>query len=246
MEQQRQSPQHQPLQHQDQQPGLGSEMIPRPRAEDQAYRGSGKLQHKVALITGGDSGIRRAVAILFAKEGADVALVYLNEHGDAEETKRWAEAAVRRCLTLAGDVGDELFCQRAVQHTVAALGRLDILVNNAAEQHPQDSLEKITAQQLEHTFRTNIFSYFYMAKAALPHLQPGSAIINTTSVTAYKGNSQLLDYSATKRGHCGVHPLAHAGPGGQGHSGQWGGAGPHLDAAHSCHVPAREGGEFWG
>jgi NAD(P)-dependent dehydrogenase (short-subunit alcohol dehydrogenase family) len=156
------------------------------------------LQHKVALITGGDSGIGRAVAILFAKEGADVALVYLNEHGDAEETKRWAEAAVRRCLTLAGDVGDELFCQRAVQHTVAALGRLDILVNNAAEQHPQDSLEKITAKQLEHTFRTNIFSYFYMAKAALPHLQRGSAIINTTSVTAYKGNSQLLDYSATK------------------------------------------------
>lgn len=173
-------------------------MTPRPRAEDPTYHGSGKLWNKAALITGGDSGIGRAVAILFAKEGSDIALVYLNEHGDAEETRRRVEAEGRRCVTLAGDVGDETFCQRAVQQTVAALGHLDILVNNAAEQHPQDSLEKITTQQLERTFRTNIFSYFYMAKAALPHLQAGSAIINTTSVTAYKGNPQLLDYSATK------------------------------------------------
>jgi NAD(P)-dependent dehydrogenase (short-subunit alcohol dehydrogenase family) len=198
MEQAHQQAQHQPPQHQEQQPGLESAMTPRPRAADPTYHGSGKLQQKVALITGGDSGIGRAVALLFAQEGADVALVYLNEHGDAEETKHWVEAKGRRCITLAGDVGDEQFCQRAIQHTVAALGQLDILVNNAAEQHPQESLEKITAQQLERTFRTNIFSYFYMAKAALPHLQPGSAIINTTSVTAYKGNPQLLDYSATK------------------------------------------------
>ena len=198
MEQSHQQSQRQPRQHQAQQPGLESAMTPRPRAEEPTYHGSGKLRNKAALITGGDSGIGRAVAILFAKEGADIALVYLNEHGDAEETQRRVEAEGRQCVTLAGDVGDETFCQRAVQHTVAALGHLDILVNNAAEQHPQDSLEKITVQQLERTFRTNIFSYFYMAKAALPHLQAGSAIINTTSVTAYKGNPQLLDYSATK------------------------------------------------
>jgi NAD(P)-dependent dehydrogenase (short-subunit alcohol dehydrogenase family) len=173
-------------------------MIPRPSAEDRAYRGSSKLQHKVALITGGDSGIGRAVAIMFAKEGADVAIIYFNEHSDAEETQRLVEAEGRHCVLLAGDVGDEPFCQQAVQHTVAALGRLDILVNNAAEQHPQDSIEKITAEQLERTFRTNIFAYFYMTKAALPHLSPGSAIINTTSVTAYKGSPQLMDYSATK------------------------------------------------
>jgi NAD(P)-dependent dehydrogenase (short-subunit alcohol dehydrogenase family) len=198
MAQQEQSQQQQPPQHQEHQPGIESEMTPRPRAEDRAYRGSGKLQHKVALITGGDSGIGRAVAIMFAREGADVAIMYLNEHGDAEETQRLVEAEGRRCVMLAGDVGEEPFCQQAVQHTVAALGRLDILVNNAAEQHPQDSIEKITAEQLERTFRTNIFAYFYMTKAALPHLSPGSAIINTTSVTAYKGSPQLLDYSAAK------------------------------------------------
>jgi NAD(P)-dependent dehydrogenase (short-subunit alcohol dehydrogenase family) len=193
-----QSQPQQPPQHQEQQPGIESDMTPRPRAEDRTYRGSGKLQHKVALITGGDSGIGRAVAIMFAKEGADVAIVYLNEHGDAEETKQLVKAEGRRCVMLAGDMGEEPFCQQAVQHTVAALGRLDILVNNAAEQHPQDSIEKITAAQLERTFRTNIFAYFYMTKAALQHLSPGSAIINTTSVTAYKGSPQLLDYSATK------------------------------------------------
>jgi NAD(P)-dependent dehydrogenase (short-subunit alcohol dehydrogenase family) len=198
MAQQEQSQQQQPPQHQEQQPGIESEMTPKPRAEDRAYRASGKLQHKVALITGGDSGIGRAVAIMFAREGADVAIMYLNEQGDAEETQRLVEAEGRRCVMLAGDVGEEPFCQQAVQYTVAALGRLDILVNNAAEQHPQDSIEKITAEQLERTFRTNIFAYFYMTKTALPHLSPGSAIINTTSVTAYKGSPQLLDYSATK------------------------------------------------
>jgi len=188
----------QPPQHQDQQPGIESEMTPRPKAEDASYRGSGKLQNKVALITGGDSGIGRAVAIAFAKEGADVAIVYLNEHSDAEETKRQVQEEGRRCLTIAGDIGDEQFCQQVVLQTVDELGRLDILVNNAAEQHPQDSIEDISAEQLERTFRTNIFSMFFLTKAALKHLKEGSAIINTCSVTAFKGSPQLLDYSSTK------------------------------------------------
>ena len=188
----------QPPQHQDRQPGIESEMAPRPQTEDRNYRGSGKLQGKVALITGGDSGIGRAVAIAFAKEGADVAIVYLNEHGDAHETQARVEQEGRRCVAIAGDVGDERFCQQAVQDTIRALGRLDVLVNNAAEQHPQESLDKITSEQLERTFRTNIFSFFYMTKAALNHLRDGSAIINTTSVTAYRGSPHLLDYSATK------------------------------------------------
>jgi NAD(P)-dependent dehydrogenase (short-subunit alcohol dehydrogenase family) len=198
MEQHQHTPPQQPPQHQDRQPGIESDMTPRPRAEDPSYRGSGKLRGKVALITGGDSGIGRAVAILFATEGADVAIVYLNEHDDAAETKRRVEAEGRRCVTFAGDVGLEPFCRDVVHQTVSALGQLDILVNNAAEQHPQESLEKITAEQLERTFRTNIFSYFYLSKAALPHFHAGSAIINTTSVTAYRGSPQLLDYSATK------------------------------------------------
>ena len=173
-------------------------MIPRPRAEDPDYRGSGKLQGKVALITGGDSGIGRAVAIAFAKEGADVAIGYLDEHQDAEETRRQVEEEGRRCLTIAGDIGDEAFCQQMVARTVENLGRLDVLVNNAAEQHPQDSIEAISSEQLERTFRTNIFAMFYLTKAALKHLPAGSAIINNCSVTAFKGRPQLLDYSATK------------------------------------------------
>ncbi|MBA2754975.1 MAG: glucose 1-dehydrogenase [Chloroflexia bacterium] len=187
-----------PPQHQDRQPGLESEMTPRPRADDRTYRGSGKLSGKVALITGGDSGIGRAVAIFFAREGADVAIAYLDEHGDAAEAKRLVEAEGRRCVTVAGDVGDEAFCRSVVGRAVSELGRLDILVNNAAEQHPQDSIEDITAEQLERTFRTNIFGMFFMTKAAMPHLGQGSAIVNTTSVTAFKGSPQLLDYSATK------------------------------------------------
>jgi NAD(P)-dependent dehydrogenase (short-subunit alcohol dehydrogenase family) len=187
-----------PPQHQDRQPGIEAQMTPRPRAEDEQYRGSGKLRGKVALITGGDSGIGRAVAIMYAREGADVAVVYLNEHQDAEETKRMVEKEGHRCHLIAGDVGDESFCRQAVEQAVHQLGRLDILVNNAAEQHPQDSIEQISAEQLERTFRTNIFAMFFMTKAALPHLSQGSAIVNTTSVTAYKGSPQLLDYSATK------------------------------------------------
>lgn len=173
-------------------------MTPQPQSKGRNYRASSRLEHKVALITGGDSGIGRAVAVHFSKEGADVAVIYLDEHDDAQETRRLVEAEGRRCLLMAGDVGEEEFCQECVQRTVKEFGRLDILVNNAAEQHPQESLEQITAEQLERTFRTNIFSYFFLAKAALQHLQAGSVIINTTSVTAYKGSAHLLDYSATK------------------------------------------------
>lgn len=187
-----------PAQHQNQHPGIESEMIPRPQAEDSQYRGSGKLQDKVALITGGDSGIGRAVAIAYAKEGAEIAIIYFNEHADAAETKRQVEEEQRRCLTIAGDIGDEQFCQHAVEQTVKELGHLDILVNNAAEQHPRKSIDQISAEQLERTFKTNIFSFFYTVKATLKHLKKGSAIINTASVTAYRGSPELLDYSATK------------------------------------------------
>jgi len=187
-----------PPQHQDRQPGIEAEMTPRPQADDPEHRGSGKLDGKVALITGGDSGIGRAVAIAFAKEGADVAISYLDEHGDAEETKRMVEGYGRRCITIAGDIGDESHCQQIVQQTVSELGKLDCLVNNAAEQHPQESITDISAEQLERTFRTNIFAMFYITKAAMAYLGEGSTIINTTSVTAYQGSPQLLDYSSTK------------------------------------------------
>jgi NAD(P)-dependent dehydrogenase (short-subunit alcohol dehydrogenase family) len=197
-EKNRQEQQLQPPQHQDRQPGLESEMTPKPQAERPEHRGSGKLRGKVALITGGDSGIGRAVAIAFAREGADISVVYLNEHEDAAETRRQVEEEGQRCIVLPGDIGDEQFCAEAVRRTAAELGNLDILVNNAAEQHPQKSITDISAEQLERTFRTNIFSYFFMAKAVLPHLKEGSTIINTTSVTAYKGSPELLDYSSTK------------------------------------------------
>jgi NAD(P)-dependent dehydrogenase (short-subunit alcohol dehydrogenase family) len=188
----------QPPQHQEQQPGSEEQMTPKPKAEDSNYQGSNKLLGKVALITGGDSGIGRAVAIAFAKEGADMAIVYLNEHEDAEKTQQMVKDLGRNCLPIAGDLGDESFCKQVVQQTIDQFGHLDIVINNAAEQHPQNSIEDITSEQLERTFRTNIFSMFYLTKAALPHLKEGSAIINTTSVTAYKGSPELLDYSATK------------------------------------------------
>lgn len=187
-----------PAQHQNQQPGLEFEMVPAPKSEDSSYKGSGKLKDKVAIITGGDSGIGRAAAILFAKEGADVVIVYLNEHQDANETKRQVEQEGRRCHLIAGDIGQESFCKRIIDECITTFNKLDILVNNAAEQHPQESIEDITSEQLEKTFRTNVFSFFYLTKAALPYLAGGSSIINTASVTAYAGNETLLDYSATK------------------------------------------------
>jgi NAD(P)-dependent dehydrogenase (short-subunit alcohol dehydrogenase family) len=190
--------QQRPPQAQERQPGLEAEMRPRPRAEDPGYKGSGKLQDRVALITGGDSGIGRAVAIAFAREGADLSVVYYNEHEDAAETKRQVEQEGQNCFLIAGDVGREAFCQEAVQKTVQELGRLDILVNNAAVQFPQESILDINEEQLERTFRTNIYAYFFMTKAALKHLKPGSAIINSTSVTAYRGSSHLIDYASTK------------------------------------------------
>jgi NAD(P)-dependent dehydrogenase (short-subunit alcohol dehydrogenase family) len=187
-----------PPQHQNQQPGIESMMNPRPQFEDFQYKAAGKLTGKVALITGGDSGIGRAIAVTYAKEGADVVIIYLNEHADAEETHRQVEQEGRKCLHIAGDIGDENFCKQVIDQTMKQYGKLDILVNNAAEQHPQKSIEEISAEQLERTFRTNIFSMFYMTKAALPQLKPGSTIINTASIVAYEGNEQLLDYSATK------------------------------------------------
>lgn len=187
-----------PPQHQNQQPGIQTEMNPLPTEVSSNYQGSSKLKGKTAIITGGDSGIGRSVAIYYAKEGANVAIVYLNEHDDAQRTKELVEAEGVKCITLAGDVGEEDFCQKVVVETINAFGSLNILVNNAAEQHPQDSLLDITATQLERTFRTNIFSMFFLTKAALPHLKSGDSIINTTSITAYKGNETLLDYSSTK------------------------------------------------
>jgi NAD(P)-dependent dehydrogenase (short-subunit alcohol dehydrogenase family) len=186
-----------PPQTQDQQPGRETQMNPRPDYEPR-YPGSGRLKGKVALVTGGDSGIGRAVAVLFAREGASLAILYLNEGEDAQETKRLVEREGGKCLTVAGDVGDPEFCQAAVDRTIKEFGRLDVLVNNAAEQHPQKELDAITPEQLDRTFRTNIYGYFHMTQAAMPHLKEGAAIINTTSVTAYRGSPELLDYSATK------------------------------------------------
>ncbi len=175
-----------------------SDMPSPSQSKASTYRGSGKLQGKVALITGADSGIGSAAAIAFAKEGADVAIIYHDAHEDAQKVQQEIQEQGRKCILIPGDVGDESFCQQAVEQTVQQLGKLSILVNNAAEQHPQQSIEEISADQLERTFRTNIFSMFFMTKAALKHLSSGSTIVNTTSVTAYKGAPQLLDYSATK------------------------------------------------
>ncbi len=178
-------------------PGRESEMDHQPEADPQPKE-QGKLEGKVTLITGGDSGIGRAVALAFAEEGARVAIAYLDEREDAEKTKADVEALGQECLLFSGDLGVEEHAREAVEKVVQEWGRLDVLVNNAAEQHPQDSIEKITSDQLERTFRTNVFAYFYMIKAALPHLEEGATIINTASVTAYRGSPRLLDYSATK------------------------------------------------
>jgi len=179
-------------------PGLESDLKPLPRFEAKAYRGSGKLDGMVALVTGGDSGIGRAVAVLFAREGADVAIAYLSEDSDAAATKQYVEKEGARCITLRGDVRDMAFCQSAVEETVSVLGKLDILVNNAAFQEHAHTLEDLTEEHFDLTVRTNLYGYFHMAKAALPHLRAGSSIINTGSETGLYGSKELLDYSATK------------------------------------------------
>lgn len=189
--------QTQPPQTQSTQPGHEAEMNPRPAYEPR-FAGSHRLAGKVAVVTGGDSGIGRAVSVLFAREGADIAIVYLDESDDARATQNLVEAEGRTCLTIAGDVGEPSFCQSAVEKVMDRFGRIDVLVNNAAEQHPQKTIEDITPEQLERTFRTNIFGYFFMTQAALPRLNAGAAVVNTTSVTAYRGSPELLDYSATK------------------------------------------------
>lgn len=183
--------------HEDQLPGHESKLEPKPDWEPR-YNGSGRLSGKVALITGADSGIGRAVAALFAREGADIAILYLCEHDDAAKTKEIVEREGRRALTIAGDIGDKQFCERAVEQTVRDLGRLDILVNNAGEQHFDRDIGDITEEQLRRTFQTNIFGMFYLTQAAAPHLKEGSTIINCTSETMYAGSPGLLDYSATK------------------------------------------------
>lgn len=186
-----------PPQEQDREPGREHEMTPRPDYTPR-FPGSGRLEGKVALITGGDSGIGRACAVLFAREGAGVAIVYLEEDRDADETKAAVEAEGGRLLKLRGDVRDHGFCERAVARTVEEFGQLDVLVNNAAEQHFVPDLEDLSEQQLRRTFETNVFGYFFMTQASLPHLKKGAAIVNTTSVTAYRGKEVLVDYSATR------------------------------------------------
>lgn len=187
-----------PPQYQPGQPGIEAYMYPRPISVPPYGNSGGKLRNKTAIITGGDSGIGRAIAYLFAREGADIAIIYLNEHVDAEETRQTIAQLGRRCLTIAGDIGNEPFCRYAVRRTISELGRIDILVNNAAESHLQPDFERLTSEQLERTFRTNVFSQFYMAKAVIPYLKPGSSIINTSSISADKGYAGLTDYSASK------------------------------------------------
>ncbi len=193
----RPQPHELPAQHLEK-PGLEADMTLKPRFMAPDYRGSGKLEGMAALITGGDSGIGRAVAVLYAREGADVAIVYLAAHEDAQETKRCVEAEGRRCLLIAGDVSQSAFCQDAVARTVQGLGKLDILVNNAAFQLHAASLEDISDEQFDETVRTNLYGYFYMARAAVPHLKNGASIINSGSVVGLRGSGELLDYSATK------------------------------------------------
>ncbi|HTI88556.1 MAG TPA: SDR family oxidoreductase [Alphaproteobacteria bacterium] len=187
-----------PPQHQTRQPGREYEMHPPPESEGRHYRSAHRLTGRVALISGGDSGIGRAIAVAFAKEGADVAIIHLEEPTDAEETGRLVRAENVRFQAIRTDVSKPELCKQAVEKVVAEWGRLDILVNNAAQQYPKGDLEQISPEQLEHTFRTNIFSMFYLTQAALKHLREGAAIVNTASVTAYRGSGHLLDYSSTK------------------------------------------------
>ncbi|GEP94996.1 SDR family oxidoreductase [Chitinophaga cymbidii] len=187
-----------PAQKQNRQPGIESKMIPLPVSEKEKTPAGGRLQDKVAVITGGDSGIGRAVAIAFAAEGAHVVIAYLDEDGDAEDTAAQVGAYGRQCLLIAGDISKERHCEKIIRQAVKTFGRIDILVNNAAVQYPQQKLADITAEQLVRTFSINIFAQFYLVKAALPHMRKGSSIINTTSVTAYRGSGHLVDYSSTK------------------------------------------------
>ncbi|MFC4559237.1 SDR family oxidoreductase [Virgibacillus kekensis] len=187
-----------PAQHQAKQPGKENKMHPEPQYISKDYSPGNKLEGKVALITGGDSGIGRAISLHYAKEGADVAIIYLDEHADAKDTKQLVEKEGHKCLLIDGDIRNISFCEAAVTEVLEKFGKIDVLVNNAAEQHPQDDFMDITKEQLEQTFETNVFGMFHMTKAALPNLRKGSVIINTSSVTAYQGNPQLIDYSATK------------------------------------------------
>ena len=187
----------QPPQEQDRQPGRETEMVPQPEYEPR-YAGAGRLEGKSVIVTGGDSGIGRAVSALFAREGANVAIVYLEEDKDAQDTKDLVEREGGKCLLIRGDIGHAAFCDDAVKQTLDTFGGLDVLVNNAAEQHTDEDLEDISEEQLERTFRTNFYGYFFMTQAALPHLKQGATIVNTASVTAYRGQTQLMDYSATK------------------------------------------------
>lgn len=187
-----------PPQHQDHRPGIESEMTPLPIFKRENGIGCGKLKNKVALITGGDSGIGRAISVAFAQEGADICIVYLNEHSDAEYTKNEVEKLGRRCFLISGDVTEEEFCIEAVSQAIKEFGHLDILINNAGVIYLQENIEDITQEQLEKTFETNVFSMFYMTKAAIKHLKSGSSIVNTTSIASYYGDSELIDYSASK------------------------------------------------
>ncbi len=187
-----------PPQTQHAQPGLQSEMVPPPDTEPRVYEKGGKLNGKVAVITGGDSGIGKAAALLFADEGADLGIVYYNEHEDAKETENELQVRGSDVLLLSGDLSEEAFCQRVVEDAVAKFGKIDVLVNNAAVQFPKDSLEKITSEQLELTFRINVFAPFYLTRAALPYMEPGGSIINSSSITAFRGSERLMDYAATK------------------------------------------------
>ena len=187
-----------PPQHQNQRPGREEKMQPRPDYYSSAYRPAGKLTGKVAIVTGADSGIGRAVAVYFAREGADVVMLYLEEHEDAELTRREVELSGHEALMFAGDVADAEHCKEVIKQTLAKFGQIDVLVNNAGEQHPQQNLEDISDDQLEKTFSSNIFAMFRLTRAVLPHMRSGASIINTTSITAYKGNPVLIDYSATK------------------------------------------------